>query len=361
MSHLLFVQNRAKRAGAQVSLSRIVSSPEIQALNPVVLLGRSEWLDTFLQEQAIPHTVQPWKSPRSLSARMGGLAKFARSTISEFRSKGIAPTAIVANDHQECLTALALSKAAGGVPVVVILRTPGMTQRDFEKYHCGQCDFIFARGEALTRRAETWTGKEVACMLGSFSESDFHAPLPACPAFPQKLLIAGSEEPRKGFSDFLEALKIIESSEPNFPALECVLTGESSEELSQHIAQGFRSTFTFVGRVNDFQTFARQFQLAIHPSRSESFGMAPLELLLAGVPTMISETGITSALPLPSPWTFAPQCPSELAHNLTQIWKEWPELQLDLVDIQAHLRKHYHISQTTELLADTINTLTSKN
>ena len=80
MSHLLFVQNRAKRAGAQVSLSRIVTSPEIKPLNPYVLLGGNEWFDSFLREEAIPHTVQPSASPRSLRARRGGLAKFARAT-----------------------------------------------------------------------------------------------------------------------------------------------------------------------------------------------------------------------------------------------------------------------------------------
>jgi glycosyltransferase involved in cell wall biosynthesis len=359
MSHLLFVQNRAKRAGAQVSLSKIAASAEIRPLNPFVLLGSVGWLSSFFGEERIPHMIQPWPSPRSLSARVGGLAKFGKSTISQLHASGAAPTAIVANDHQECLTALALSKACGGIPVAVILRTPGMSQSDFDKYQCGKCNFIFARGETLTRRAQAWSGKEVSCMLGSFTDDDFFDPLPSCSSFPQKILIAGSEEPRKGFSDFLEALKIIESAEPNFPAIEYVFTGEKSEELSQLITQDFRSSFTFAGRVNNFQTFARQFHLAIHPSRSESFGMAPLELLLAGVPTMISRTGITDALPLSSPWVFNPMSPPELAHHLTQIWKQWPKLQLDIPSIQEHLRNHYHISQTTELLADTINDLLS--
>lgn len=358
MSHLLFVQNRAKRAGAQVSLSRIVTSPEIKQLKPFVLLGCSDWLDTFLKEEAIPHTVQPWKSPRSLSARMGGLAKYARSTISQLNADGIRPSAIVANDHQECLTALALAKASGGIPVVAILRTPGMTESDFKKYHCGQCSFIFARGESLTQRAKTWFGQEVACMLGSFTDNDFHGPRPSCASFPQKILIAGSEEPRKGFSDFIETLRIIEAMEPDFPALDCVFTGEQTDELSQLITSDFRSSFTFAGRVNDFPTFARQFHLAIHPSRSESFGMAPLELLLAGVPTMISLTGITNALPLPTQWTFEPKNPNELASHLTQLWKQWPNLQLDISGIQEHLHKHYHISQTTEILAQQIVNLT---
>ena len=129
MSHLFFVQNRAKRAGAQVSLSRIVTSREIKQLNPFVLLGCNEWLDSFLHEEAIPHTVQPWTSPRSLRARMGGLAKFARSTISQLHAKGITPTAIVANDHLECQIALALPKASP-----CLKAEDGVIASTYEKY-----------------------------------------------------------------------------------------------------------------------------------------------------------------------------------------------------------------------------------
>ncbi len=359
MNNVLFIQKRARRAGAQVSLSRIVNSSEITPLHPCVLLGEEGWLDGFLTEKSIPHHISPWPSPRSLGARIGGLKKFAENTLSQLHTDGIAPIAIVANDHQETLPALALAKAAGGVPVAVILRTPGMTENDFNKYRCGECDLIFARGEQLTHRASSWSGKEVACMSGSFSDEDFYPPLPKTTNFPPKILVAGSEEPRKGFSDFIEALKIVEASEPDFPAMECVLTGDQNEELTHLIDHGFRSTFKFVGRVDKFPDFARQFQLAIHPSRSESFGMAPLELLLAGVPTMISLTGITSSLPLSSPWVFSPESPSQIASSLMTLWKNWESHRLDLSPTQQHIRDQYHISQTSKSLAQKITKLTS--
>lgn len=357
-SRLLFVQFRSKRAGAQVSLSRIVSSQEIRAFNPYVLLGDAGWLGEYLTDNSIPHSVSPWPSPRSLASRLGGLRKFAERTLTHLHNEGITPSVIVANDHQETLLAHALAKAAGGVPVAVILRTPGMSWNDFKKYHCGRCDLIFARGEELSERVRLWSGKEVTCMLGSFADNDFYPTRFPAPSFPTKILVAGSEEPRKGFADVIEAIKHIEQTEPGFPAVEFVFTGDKTDELATHTGYPFRCRFSFVGRVEEFADFARQFDLAIHPSRSESFGMAPLELMLAGVPTMVSATGIINAMPLASPWSFPPANPPAIAAHLVQIWKQWAEGICDIPNLQRHIRTHYHISATTGILARKIQGFT---
>lgn len=349
--HIIFVQNRSKRAGAQVSLSRIVTSAEIRPLAPFVLLGDEGWLGEFLTGRAIPHRVRSWPSPRSLAARLGGLRKFARRTMADLHEKGITAGVIIANDHQETPVALALAEAAGGIPVAVILRTPGMGERDFRKYGCGRCTLIFARGEELSHRASQWAGRDVTCMLGSFADSDFHPAKSPGPLFPSRILVAGSEEPRKGFADVIEAVKIIERSEPGFPAVEFVFTGDKTDELAALTGHPFRSCFSFVGRVKEFAAFASRFELAIHPSRSESFGMAPLELMLAGVPTMASATGIIGSMPLAVPWCFPPENPPALAGQIVQIWKQWPEGMCDLPDLQNHIRNHYHISIATSTLA----------
>lgn len=359
---ILFIQKRARRAGAQVSLSRIVTSEEIRDLNPnpFVLLGDDGWLGSFLSEQSIPHIARPWPSPRSLIGRLGGLDQFSKRFIKHLTAQGLTPGAIIANDHQESLLAQSLAKASGGPPVAVILRTPGMNQNDFEKYQCHRCDRIFARGEDLTARAKQWSGRDVTCMLGSFTDTDFHPPHPKPSTFPTRILIAGSEEPRKGFADFLEALFLIEQSEPNFPALECVFTGaEPTDEQSASILKSpFRSQFHFKGRIDQFIDFAQDFDLAIHPSRSESFGMAPLELILAGIPTMVSTTGIIDQLNISPEWKFQPENPTELAEKLTSLWKNWPNLDPHIQEIQHHIRERYHISQTAQQVANFVKSCT---
>jgi len=358
---ILFIQNRARRAGAQVSLSRIVTSDEIRSLHPYALLGNDGWLNTYLDEQSIPHSIQSWPSPRSLSSKLGKLSQFARRFIADLNHQNISPRAIIANDHQETLLALALARAlaktSGKPAVATILRTPGMSRRDFEKYHCNHCNHIFARGEDLTARVKKWSGRDITCMLGSFTDADFHPPQAKPSEFPTQILIAGSEEPRKGFADFLEALFFIEQSEPDFQALECVFTGEKpTDAQSATILQSpFRSQFYFEGRVDQFVNFAKNFNLAIHPSRSESFGMAPLELILAGVPTLVSTTGIIEKLNISQAWQFQPQNPTELAAKITALWKNWSQTDPETQLIQAHIREHYHISQTAQQIAYFVN------
>lgn len=353
---LLFVQNRPKRAGAQTSLERIVTSEAILPLNPAVLVASSGWLDSALEEKKISYLVSPWPSPRSLRARLGGLSSFAQQTVQQLAADGIFPSAIVANDHQESLLALALAKAANNIPVISILRTPGMSQRDFEKYGCHHSSAIFARGRQLAERVEQWWGRPVGCMEGSFCDHECYPPKATPNTFPTKILIAGSEEPRKGFTDFIEALAIIEKEQANFPALECVFTGDrpSGEAVEKLLNHPFRSQLVFKGRINKFIDFARDFSLAIHPSRSESFGMAPLELILAGIPTMVSRTGVIDQLHLPNNWCFKPESPEELAERIIDLWKSWPDTGMDIPAQQTKLLANYHISRTTEQIASVV-------
>lgn len=352
---LLFVQNRALRAGAQVSLSRLVTQPSLRKLNPHVILGTKGWLDGFLSEHSIPHGVTPWPSPRSIPARLGGLTRFAKQTVSELHKQDVSIRAIIANDHQDCLPALAIAKAAGRIPVIAILRTPGMTRRDFKKYRCYDCTHLFARGEQLTEKVAAWSGCGVSCMLGSFSDGDM-LPAPELPqTMPTRILIAGSEEPRKGFQDFIRALRIVEQKEPLFPALDIVLTGKKSHALEQLTQSGFRSQFEFIGRVDTFQAFVRNFQLAIHPSRAETFGMAPFELILAGVPTMLSSTGSAPTLPVRAPWIFPVESPDILADHMIQIWKNWLNVRPDMRMLQNSILDTYPVSASANALAEKID------
>lgn len=346
---LLFIQNRPKRAGAQTSLYRITRCKSISALSPVILTASHGWLNEALEENNIPQFSSPWPSPRSLQARMGGLKKFANKIVQNLAADGRFPRAIVANDHQECLVALAISRALGGIPVMAILRTPGMSKRDFAKYQCGDCTAIFPRGKELTARVQAWTARPVYCLEGSFTDEERFPAIELPPAFPERILVAGSEEPRKGFSDFIDALAIVEQEHAKFPALQCVMTGNAPDSPTQEY--DFRSQFEYIGRINHFIEYARGFSLAIHPSRSESFGMAPLELILAGIPTLVSRTGVIDQLGLPDAWCFEPESPRDMADRIAKIWRRWPDTGFDIPSTQQRLLENYHISHTADLIS----------
>jgi len=351
--NLLFIQRRPIRAGAQTSLARMVLSNAIRQLNPAVLIAQSGWLSETLEKHGVPTVVRQWPGPRSLRARFGGLNRFASNVASMLREKKINPDVIIANDHQECLLAHALSRTLGGVPIMAILRTPGMDQRDFEKYRCGDCDVIFGVGHELRERIEAWTNRTIPIFEEGFTESEFHLTREMPDEFPTRIFVAGSEEPRKGFSDFFEALHQLEKEEPNFPGWDCHLTGNRpDDETSPCLAnQSFRSRFTFLGRVDNFIEAASEFDLAIHPSRAESFGLAPLELILAGIPTLVSTTGVVEKLEIPDAWKFPPGDPNALASCLRSLWQNWSFVSPEIHSIQEQIRKDYHIEHTVAQVA----------
>lgn len=343
---LLFIQKRSIRAGAQTSLARMVDSTPLRTLNPAVLLGDPGWLEEALQRQKTPVITTKFPSPRALATRLFGLRSFARRTAGMLRVQSIEPAAIIANDHQECPLAQALAKEFGNVPVLGILRTPGMTREDFDKYQCEACDGLMGEGKELQKRLTGWTQKPIGLFEEGFIESEFMPLKPPVTSCPRRIAVIGSEAPRKGFTDFIEAVHRLEAQLPDFPGFQCDLTGSQPAGSGDLLAKPARSTFQFLGRVEGFANLVRQYDLAIHPSRAETFGMAPIEAMLAGTPTLVSVTGVVGELGLPAAWTFPPADIGALTNRLAALWQGWPELQLDLGEVQAQIRRSFHIDHT---------------
>ena len=347
--HTLFVQYRASRAGAQTSLLRLVSTPEMAALNPAVLLAESGWLEDSLLKKSVPTYCSKWPSPRSLHARMGGMHSFAKKTVQQLAAQGIYPAVVIANDHQECPVALAIGQLLK-VPVISILRSASMDERDYKKYTCSECTEIFTVGAKLQNKIQLWSGKLAQLYTEGFTSEELFNQHPKLPSeFPKKLLIVGTADPAKGFSDFFKALHLVEKTTPDFPPLECFFTSEQpdDDESKQLLSLSKRSNFNFIRRVNGLSEFARDFDFAIHPSRQETFGMTPIELILAGVPTLSTETGILDSIDLPDSWLSPPSKPQDLAVKLLLWYSQWSQQISTLEKIQENLRQRFAIHKTS--------------
>ncbi|GAA5495487.1 hypothetical protein Rhal01_01662 [Rubritalea halochordaticola] len=348
--HTIFLQNRTTRAGAQTSLSRLVTSPSITPYRPVGIFSSTGWLSNQFEQHKLPLLIHPWPSPRSIKARLGGLKNAAKQILSELHKQNITPQVIVANDHQECLLALELGKLSKA-PVIAILRSSGMNQKDFVKYCVGECDRIFAVGNSLQAKVSKWINQTASLYLEGFNEEEFdnnHPPLST--SFPHHILLAGTSSPAKGFPDFLKALAEVEQTRADFPSLHCTFTCEmpSDPEFMELLSNPFRSKLNFQGRVDGLSTVSTNFDFAIHPSRRETFGMAPLELMLSGIPTLCSDTGILGSLGLPDEWLFPIEDPSSLAQRLIHWFDNWPSLASHLAEVQTAIRHQFHINNTSK-------------
>jgi len=355
-SHVLFIQKRSTRAGAQTSLARMMRSSLVKDLQPAVLMGSAGWLQDHLKNLDIPVVESHFPRLRRLHTQLVGLGGFGKTARRLLSEKGIHPRTIVANDHSECPLALELSRYHGGIPVVGILRTPGMTRRDFEKFRCEGCDRLLVVGEELRARAQAWTDKPLILFEEGFAGEELHQPLPWQAEFPERLLVIGSEKPRKGFTDFIHALDLLEEKYPEFPALQCDFTGGMPDDALL-MKKPRRAHFRFLGRVNEFVQLVRKYPLAVHPSRAETFGMAPLEAMLAGVPTLLSVTGAADQLDIPGIWKFPPSQPEQIAARLEALWLDWPEDGTDLENLQLGIMERFHIDQTVAAAYRTLGPL----
>ena len=338
---ILYVQRRPRRAGAQTSLFRLISSSPHSSH---VLTSSKGWLSDALEKVS----VREWPSPRSLRGRLGGLRSFAKNFAKEIKPPGI----VVANDHHECLLALALANVFS-VPCVAILRTPGMSQHDFQKHHCADCAHLFVVGNELNERVGQWSDTSHSLFMEGFLEEEFAAERPAPSSCPSEILIAGSEEPRKGFPDFLKALEILEKSHPDLPITKVALTGQTPDGDIPKL----RCQLDFVGRVNDFIPFAQGFDFAIHPSRSETFGLAPLELIIAGIPTLCTRTGIAGDDLLPSSWLTPPSSPQEMATALLDWIHHWQDRRKELKSVEEAIHSRFAICRTSAHFFEIIDRL----
>ena len=84
----------------------------------------------------------------------------------------------------------------------------------------------------------------------------------------------------------------------------------------------------FLGRVDAFRDLARDYDLVINPSWMETFGMAAIEVLAAGVPLLSSRTGCDGSRWEADEMLFAPSRPDQLAFALKRLLREWPKLDL---------------------------------
>jgi glycosyltransferase involved in cell wall biosynthesis len=323
------------------------------------LIGETGWLSDHLQETGVPFFVFPFQNPRFFLNRILGLSPWAEKAI---RSSDLfaGVRAIVANDFQDTQPALALSHALQKVPVLSILRTPSMSSRDFYKHRCDRCHGLVAVGEELKKRVKSWTPRPVGLFLEGFRDDEFVHSRAVASQCPPRVLVIGSESPRKGFADFMEALRLLEKRRPDFPGWECFLTGNSTPLLAGRMHPPMRSRFAFLGRVLNFRELVTDFAFAVHPSRAETFGIAPIESLIAGTPTLTSTTGIIQNLRLENRWVFPPTDIEALSDRLQDIWENWEPP--DMAALGRSIHANFNIEKTSgELMNEILKCMQFQN
>lgn len=348
--NVLFIQGRTHRAGAQTCLARLLRHEAVRAWRPAVLCSKSGWLTEECARQGVAAVLEPFPSSRSLSARLWGISNFAGRVASILPQRSILPRIVHANDHQEGLLALAVARKFNA-KTAIVLRSPGMCREDYFKYDCNKFDYISAIGDELTGRVRSWDpSREIDCVYDGVFEEEFLPPKQLGQNAPSRILVIGSPLVWKGWADLTHAIYLLEQRGDIAP-VELDFTGDlplkSENDLS---IDRLSSRCNFLGRVEGFRDLVRSYDLVINPSRMETFGMAAVEVIAAGVPLLSSRTGMIEEVQTKAALLFTRCHPASLGSALKNILQNWNGFDFGIAVSQKLIRQKFTIDHAAERL-----------
>jgi glycosyltransferase involved in cell wall biosynthesis len=350
-SSVFYLQNRTHRAGAQTCLARILRHSAMHRWNPVLVCSAAGWLAREGERAGVPVVCEQFPRSRSLIGRLYGNGAFARRVAKRLHPTISSRLIVHANDHLEGLLGLELAGALGARSAI-FLRSPGMTRDDYFKYRCNDYGLIAAVGDELRARVEAWDpGRRVELIHDGIESGEFASPKPKAPKPPERILVIGSALDWKGWADLTAALYLLEQ-EKALPPMTFDFTGDEPAasandlELSRLVS----TRCNFLGRVEAFRDLVRDYDLVINPTRMESFGMAAIEVLAAGVPLLSSRTGVIEQVQERKEMLFPPAQPAALAAALRSLLANWIKVDFGVSRAQENIRSRFLIDHTVARL-----------
>lgn len=346
---ILFIQKRANKAGAQVCLVKTLEALKKLNIHARVLMGEEGWLTQRLRDLEVLGGVAAFPAFRAPLSRWLKIREFSRLVHEVW--VGYGPFDIIhANDIWDSLLAqwLALKQNR---PWLVHLRTK-VTESHYYKYHCNQAHGVVAVSPFIRDLVEKWDHRVLEYIPDGLNEEEFRPVVERqCPA-PREIGVIGHGGQVKGWDIFARAMQRVAAAGGALPA-RVVFIGEinpkSQKDLAAQLPAAMESVF--VGRIEGFAEEVHILDLIVAPSRQESFGMAMVETIAAGVPLLASRTGIMPyLLGDDSPWTFAPGDPESLAQAWLHLPALWPGRNEAMRDWQEKLRREFMVDRAARQL-----------
>lgn len=319
--------------------------------NPVLVCSPGGWLPDECRRHGIDVIEEIFPRSRSASARWFGNAAFARRVTEKINLRSLRPDIVNANDHQEGLLGLRLAKQLRA-KTAMFLRSSAMSRNDYLKYRCDEYDFISAVGDEFRNRAQEWeVWREIKLVHDGIFAEEIELPKSKPAAAPKKVIVIGSPLDWKGWADLTAALYLLEQGGV-LPAMEFDFTGGQPDpaENDLKLERLVKTRCNFLGRVEAFRDLILSYDLVINPSRMETFGMAAIEVLAAGVPLLSSRTGVIESVQTKEALLFPPSDPEALARALKNILERWQEIDFALPAAQENIRSKFLIDQSVAKL-----------
>lgn len=172
-----------------------------------------------------------------------------------------------------------------------------------ERRTLARADFLAGVSEWISRRELELAGvaREVDATIYNSVDPDFFAPRPEVPVERGLIVFANSIHPRKGVRQLCQSMNLLGSTHPHARLLligKHIAMGESGrplwEECLEEVRPEFRERVHFTGRLqyrSEVLEHLRRAEVCCYPSTLEGLGIAPLEAMSLGKPTVFSRTG----------------------------------------------------------------------
>ena len=348
VKNVLFIQKLPHKAGAQYCLARVLRKLKERALEPILLVSEQGWLTRECEQIGIKVLRTRFPSSRSLSGYLYKNRSFTKRVKKKLDQLGVSPPIVQGNDHPEALRTLELAEFLNAKSSLM-LRTPTMNSRDYFKYGCDRSDLVIVVSDDMKQAVNSWDGsRKVLVVNDGLANEEFLPPKTPASLTPSKILVLGNVSRRKGWQDVIEALWILRERN-DLPPITLDFTGQKPTWLTT--SHNFSRFFlNFIGHHDNFRELTRKYELVINASRGETFGMAALEVIAAGIPLLSSRTGVIEKVVENESLLFEPENPQSLAHAFAKLVTNWKSVDFNLGRQQQNIRRQFHIDTTVNRL-----------
>lgn len=297
------------------------------------------------EERAGVRVVRLPRAPRWLGTRLGGWRERRSLRAALAREHRPAPFDFVeASDYHGWLSQGGLP----GIPTIVrirgsnlffdseLKRPPSLFEHRHERATIARADHLAAVSRYAADRTLALSGvtNRECTIIPNGVDADVFCPSPDVTPEPGLIVFVNSLNPKKGIEQLLDAASSIFPSQPR---ARLVVIGEDTQAkqaggylaaLRERVPPALRARVEFTGRLPREQVvgWLRRAAVCCYPSHMETFGIAALEAMAVGRPTIFTKAGpgpevVEDGL---SGLLCDPRSPSSIATALTRLLDDPP-------------------------------------
>lgn len=347
--NLLILQKNSNKGGAQHALSRILKVLKTKKeFNIYIICSSKGWFTHQLDELDIKYFLIKFPSYKSFFGKIFKLKKWSTNIYTLLKREKFTPNIIIANNYIESIYSLKLSNLFNDCTTITFFRDSYMSKKDYHYFKCENIDLKICISDYMQKKLLYCNNTKV--VTDGLLSKEFYPLKEKSPTFPKKVLLLGGPHTEKGWNTFFEAIDNI-LRKHNIKLFDSIITtGIPSQQQKNKLKLNNSIEVIFHQKFENLLEEVRKYDLVVFPSKKESFGLAALEVIAAGIPLLSSKTGIIHEVINEECLLFSPGNVRELEDKLIYLYKNWAQIEFNLITQQRRIKEKYLVEHQIEKL-----------